>query len=73
MDVIKYSTEHLVCYNTETAYLIFEKEDLENPICIYENKSSMKLSEKVPEGHEELYPYFLELGEIINVLWDLGE
>ena len=53
--------------------IIFEKEDLENPVCIYENKSSMKLSSKVPEGHEELYPYFLELGEIINVLWELGE
>ena len=71
MRVVKYSTEHLVCYEVEKRNYIYEKEDMENPICIYTNKTTMELSSKVPEGKEETYKYFFELGEIVQFLYDL--
>lgn len=73
MQVIKYSTEHLVCHKVEDKYLIFEKGDMKNPICIYIDKKTMWLADKVSQDREETYEYFLELGEIIQTLWDLTE
>lgn len=76
--VIKYTTEHLICYldkndRGEIYHKIFEKEDKEEPICIYTDRTTMKLSNRVPEGKEETYKYFFELGEIVQFLYDLGE
>lgn len=76
--VIKYTTEHLICYlrkdeNGKKQHFIYEKEDKEEPICIYTDRTTMKLSSRVPEGKEETYKYFFELGEIVQFLYDLGD
>lgn len=70
MKVVKYSTEHLVCYETENGHQIFEKENPNEPICIYVNMNVMHLSALIPMP-EETYKYFMELGEIIEFLYNM--
>ena len=75
--VVKYSTEHLICYlgkndKGQIYYTIFEKEDMKEPIAIYVDRKTIHLANRFPQP-ENQYKYFDEMCEIISVLYDLGE
>lgn len=82
--VVKYSTEHLICYLDnndrgeiyhkigEIYHKIFEKENMKEPIAIYVDRTTMHLANRFPQP-ENRYKYFDEMCEIISVLYDLGD
>ena len=50
MELAKYTTEHLVCYQTTDSvgnkhYQIFESDNMSKPICIYVDRSTMHLAD----------------------------
>lgn len=76
MRVLKYSTEHLVCFETkdqksQSHHQIFEKENQEQPVAIYAHElNKLHLSNSLPLNVRE-YKYFNEMGEIIRFLYSL--
>lgn len=72
MKVLKYSTEHLTCYQANSLlgqehYQIFENDKL---IAIYVDINTMHLANDFPVP-ETSYKYFNELSEIITFLYKL--
>ena len=72
MKILKYSTEHLTCYQSKDIlgqehYQIFENDKL---IAIYVNINMMHLADDFPTP-ETSYKYFNELSEIITFLYEL--
>lgn len=68
MNVVKYTTEHLVCYyDAESkSHQIFEKKAC-IPMAIYIDCQNLKLNELMPEDVTQ-YKYFDEMKEIITTL-----
>ena len=74
MRIIKYSTEHLICYEqydekNQKYYGIYEIGNNE-PVALYVDKTSIQLNDQIPTDVES-YKYFNELSEIVATLMDL--
>ena len=74
--VIKFTTEHLVCYQTKDGvgnshHQIYELDKYDKPICIYVDRSTMHLADELPLDITR-YKFFEELKELIELLYKLN-
>lgn len=76
MRVLKYSTEHLVCFEAKDQqnqihHQIYEKVNDQKPVAIYSvNLNKLHLANEFPQNARE-YKYFDEMCEIMTFLHSL--
>lgn len=76
MDLVKYTTAHLVCHLVKDNvgnkhYQIFESDNMSKPICIYVDRSTMHLADELPHDMDN-YKFLNELVEVIQFLYELN-
>ena len=74
MRIIKYSTEHLICYEqhdkkNQKYHGIYEIGNNNEPVALYVDKNTIYLNDQIPIDVES-YKYFSELSEIVATLMD---
>ena len=74
--IVEYETEHLTCNIAKDEkgnpyHQIWEKENKEKPIALYD-RQTMHLANEFPLEASE-YKYIKEFCEIIKLLYDMGE